>query len=255
MGERDAMRKPKALMIRYPAAAALAATALLLAACSAGSGAAQPRTGAGAGAGRVTTAPAAKHAAQPLALGVAQEGAKACAEAPDLEGGRSTGITAWNSPVGYALDWYYNVSTAPVDLESVSLIDAHGLVLHGVIVYEMRHSEHPLIQGDGWRVLSHYADPAAWAHRQRVPGAVIPPRTSTIGTPGPNARDEYEVALDVTATTSAGGYAIGQQVKYRQGNRQYTIRSYNGYAIAPPGPHGPDCQSQENAIAAAWPST
>jgi hypothetical protein len=84
------------------------------------------------------------------------------------------------------------------------------------------------------------------------PGAVIPPQKSTIGTPVPRARDKYEIVLDITAKTSAGGYAIGQQLKYRQGSAQYTIRSYNGYAIAPPGPEGPKCQSQENAIAAAW---
>jgi hypothetical protein len=91
-----------------------------------------------------------------------------------------------------------------------------------------------------------------WARRQSVPGAVIPPQTSTIGTPGPNARDTYEVVLDISAKTPSGGWAIGQQVTYRQGNAQYTIRSYTGYAIGPPGPDGPKCQTQQNAIKAAW---
>jgi hypothetical protein len=215
-------------MIRHSRAAALAATALLLAACSAGGS-----------------------AGQPLAVGVVQEGVKACAEAPDVEA-PATGIPAWNSPVGWALDWYYNSSPSPVEIESVSLIDAHNLVLHGTFVYQMRHSEHPLVQGSGWDQMHVGADPGAWAARQAVPGAVIPPETSTVSRPGPNARDVYEVVLDTSAKTPAGGWAIGQQVTYRQGSTQYTIRSYSGYAIAPPGKDGPECQTWENDIAAAW---
>jgi hypothetical protein len=49
-----------------------------------------------------------------------------------------------------AFDGYYNSSASPVEIESVSLIDSHDLVLHGAVVYEMRHSEDPLIQVDGW---------------------------------------------------------------------------------------------------------
>ncbi|MCW2932226.1 MAG: hypothetical protein JWM19_3188 [Actinomycetia bacterium] len=82
-----------------------------------------------------------------------------------------------------------------------------------------------------------------------------PPQTSTISAPGPHARDEYQVALDISAKTPAGGYAIGHQITYRQGSTQYTIRTYTGYAIGPPGPDGPKCQAQENAIAAAWRSS
>jgi hypothetical protein len=223
-------------MIKYTAAAAFAATTLLLAACSAGGSAGQPSGGAG----------------HPLAVGVVQEGVKGCAEAPNVAPSAKT--PAWNSPVGWALDWYYNRSASPVEIESVSLIDSHNLILHGAIVYEMRHSEHPLIQADGWVVMSQGADPGAWARRQSVPGAVIPPQASTIGTPGPHARDEYEVVLDISAKTPGGGWSIGQQVRYRQGNAHYAIRSYTGYAIAPPGPDGPKCQAHENAIAAAWPS-
>jgi hypothetical protein len=99
------------------------------------------------------------------------------------------------------------------------------------------------------------ANPSLWARRQSIPGAVIPPQTSTISAPGPNARDEYQVALDISAKTPEGGYAIGHQITYRQGNTQYTIRTYTGYAIGPPGTDGPKCQAQENAIAAAWRSS
>lgn len=122
-------------MIRYAAAAALAAAALLLTACSAGG--------------------------QPLAVGTVQEGVKACAEAPNVA--PSVGVPAWDSQMGWAFDWYYNSSASPVEIESASLIDSHGLILHGAIVYEMRHSENPLIQVDGWGRLGQDADPAMWA--------------------------------------------------------------------------------------------
>jgi hypothetical protein len=217
-------------MIRYSTALALMATALLSAACSAGGS-----------------------AGQPLVMGTVQKGAKACAEAPNQY--PATRIPAWNSPVGYALDWYYNGSASPIEIESVSLIDAHNLILHGAIVYEMQHSENPLVQAGGWATLPQYAKPSLWARRQSIPGAVIPPQTSTISVPGPHARDEYQVVLDISAKTPEGGYAIGHQITYRQGNTQYTIRTYTGYAIGPPGPDGPKCQAQENAISAAWQSS
>jgi hypothetical protein len=227
---RDLPQKSKALMIRYSAAMALMATALLTAACSAGGS-----------------------AGQPLEMGSVQKGATACAEAPNAA--PATKIPAWNSPVGYALDWYYNSSASPVEIESVSLIDAHNLILHGAIVYEMPHSEGGLVQAGGWPTFPQYANPGLWARRQSIPGAVIPPETSTISAPGPKARDEYQVALDISAKTPAGGYAIGDQLTYRQGNTQYTIRTYTGYAIGPPGTDGPKCQAQDNAIAAAWRSS
>ena len=216
-----------ALIIRYSVVVVLAAAVLLLAGCSANSS-----------------------AGRPLASGTLQKGEEGCSEAPNTD--PSAGVPAWNSQIGWAIASYYNTSASPAELESVSLIDAHGLILHTAFVYEMRHSENPLILADGWGKMSQSADPGMWARRQSVPGAVIPPETSTVGTPGPNARDEYEVVLDISAKTPAGGWAIGQQVTYRQGNAQYTIRSYAGYAIGPPGPDGPKCQTQENAIAAAW---
>ena len=218
-----------ALIIRHPVVAVLAATALLLCGCSA----------------------ADSSAGQPLASANVQKGEKGCEEAPNTA--PSAGIPAWNSQTGWAINWFYNTSASPVKLESVSLIDSHGLILHkNVFVYEMRHSENPLILADGWGKMSLGANPAMWARRQSVFGAVIAPQVSTVGTPGPNARDTYEVVLDISAKTPAGGYAIGLQVTYREGNAQYTIRTYQGIAIGPPGPDGPKCQAQENAIDAAW---
>jgi hypothetical protein len=215
-------------MIRYSVAVVIAASVVLLtSACS---------TGGGAG---------------PLVT-ENNEAAQACVPAPNSY--RSDDIPAWNSPVAFALVWYYNASASPVVVESVSLIDAHNLVLHKSVVYEAEHEQHQLIPAVGWPAISQGSDPAAWAHRQGVPGAVIRPDRPNAGV---TTHDAYEVVLDVSAKTRAGGYAIGQQVTYRQGNAQYTIRCYMGYVISPPG--GPEgglrCSAFEKAISAAWASS
>jgi hypothetical protein len=74
-------------------------------------------------------------------------------------------------------------------------------------------------------------------------------------------RAEIEGA-DVQVRGGCGAYrgcgtaAIGEQVTYRQGSAQYTVRSYEGYAISPAGPEGPTrCTALSNAIDAAWPSS
>ena len=214
------------MVIRCPAAAALAVSALLLAACSAGSS-----------------------AGQPLISGTQQKGVLDCAPAPNPA--PSAGTPAWNSPTGFAYDWYFNASALPVEIESVSLIGNHNLVLHGAVVYR---GPHDIITSDGWPVMGRNANPSAWAQRQNVPGAVIPPQPSTNGAPDPD-EPEYAVIIDVSAKTPAGGYAIGQQVTYKQGNSHYTIRTYTGYAIVPLGRNGPDCDAADKAINAAWKNT
>jgi hypothetical protein len=215
-------------MMRYPAVAVLAVSTLLLAACSGGGSADQPLVAA------------------------TSKGAKACAPAPNLP---VDDIPAWNSPVGFALDWYYNASPSPVEIESVSLIDSHNLVLHQAVVYEAKREQHQLVLADGWPLISTNSDPGAWARRQGVPGALVGPDPPDAG---PTTHDAYEVVLDISAKTPAGGYAIGQQVTYRQGNARYTIRSYSGYAISPPGTQGQDgsrCSAFREAISVAWLST
>lgn len=215
------------LMIKYSVAVVIAASALLTAACSTG----------GKGGPLVTQN---------------NEAVQACVPAPSSY--PSDDIPGWDSPVGFALVWYYNASTSPVVVESVSLIDAHNLVLHKAVVYEAEREQHQLTLVDGWPVISLGSDPAAWARRQSVPGAVIRPDPPNAGI---TTHDAYEVVLDVSAKTRAGGYAIGQQVTYRQGNGQYTIRCYAGYVISPPG--GPEgglrCSAFEKAISAAWASS
>jgi hypothetical protein len=127
--------------------------------------------------------------------------------------------------------------------------------LHKAIVYEAEREQHQLIQEDGWPAISTNSDPGAWARRQAVPGAVI---GLDAPSPGPTGHNAYEVVLDISAGTPAGGYAIGQQVTYRQGSAQYTVRSYTGHAISPPGPAGAGgsrCTALDSAISAAWPSS
>jgi hypothetical protein len=227
MGTVKTAQEPAAPMIRYSAVAVLAVSTLLLAACSGGGGAGQPLVAA------------------------TSRGAQVCVPAPNLLG---DDIPAWNSPVGFALTWYYNASASPVEIESVSLIGSHNLVLHQAVVYEAEREQHQLILSDGWPLISTNSDPGGWARRQGVPGALVSPDPPGAG---PTTHDAYEVVLDISAKTPAGGYAIGQQVTYRQGNAQYTIRSYSGYAISPPGTQGQEggrCSAFGKAISAAWPS-
>jgi hypothetical protein len=214
-------------MIKYSIAAVVTASALLTAACSAGGG------------------------AGPL-MTENNEAAQGCASAPNNN--LSDDTPAWNSPVGFALVWYYNASASPVVVESASLIDAHNLVLHKAIVYEAERERNQLTPVDGWPAISLGSNAASWARRQPVPGAVIDPDPPNAGVTTHNA---YEVVLDVSAKTPAGGYAIGQQVTYRQGNTVYTIRCYSGYAISPPDGtlSGVRCEAFNKAISAAWPSS
>jgi hypothetical protein len=197
---------------------------------------------------RVTSRPV----KDPLVTAVGQKDAAECIDAPDAGQLASTGITAWNSQVGFAMDAYDNRSGSPVTVESVSLIDPHNLLLRGAFVYEEPHSQDPLIIATGWGKLSASALRSSWTRRQRIPGAVIPPSVSGIDAPGPGAPDLYQVVLGITAQTPKGGWALGQQITYRQGGTQYTIRSYSGYALAPPAPSDAPCQAQLNAIGRAF---
>jgi hypothetical protein len=166
-------------------------------------------------------------------------------QAPDV---RSTGIATWHAPIGFAIDSYYNRSRSAVTIESASLIDPHNLVVHASLAYEMVHSLHILAEAAKWSNIGQEGQPAAWARRQAVPGAVIPPQDSAIAKPGPRARNLYEIVLDVSALTPQGGWAIGERLTYRAGGRQYAVRAYTGYAIAPPAPGDKFCQAQFRSI-------
>jgi hypothetical protein len=210
-------------MIRYLAATGLGTLALLpLAGCSAG--------------------------AQPL-VSLGSKAVQVCAPAP---GPPVTGISAWDSPIGFVVSSFYNASAAPLEIEAVSLLDAHNVILHRVVVYEARRELNQMVGGAAWRRAGVGADRADWARRQAVPGAVISPDPPGAG---PTTHDAYQLVLDISAKTPAGGYAAGEQVTYRQGNARYAIRAYAGYVISPPTPKRDDgtrCAAYEQAVQAAW---
>src|SRR5258707_8139124 len=83
-------------------------------------------------------------------------------------------VTDWEAPVGFTLDMYVNLGNQPATIQSLSLVDSHGLVLHGGLVYELVRSKHALSFFGAWPSSNACANPGAWRARQPIPGAVIP---------------------------------------------------------------------------------
>ena len=184
----------------------------------------------------------------PLVAAIQQKGATICAPAPDPP----ADIMAWNTNVGFVLNYFFDQGSAPVRIRSVALIDPHGLALRGAVVYEMARSLHPLASAEPWNRIGTGAEPEQWLRRQHVPGAVIPPEGSSAPS-GPHARDLYQIAADIQADSPAGGWTIGLLVTYLSGGQTYTVHAYIGYAIAPPPYNTPKfCQAQQNAIRTAF---
>jgi hypothetical protein len=207
--------------------AALAAAAVAGTACSSGS----------AGAG-------------PLVTDVQQKGFISCIPAP---GYPSTGVEKWNTPIGFALDMYLNQSNSSLTIESVSLIDPHNLILHRTLVFEMAHARNPLVLQAAWNQLGRDAQPAAWAQRQAVPGAVIPPADPSVAPKDRATKGNlYEIVPDISASTPGGGWALGELVRYRAAGRSYTASAYTGYAIGSSVTDKNYCGPQNKAISAAF---
>jgi len=82
----------------------------------------------------------------PLITLMAQAGMTSCAAAPDPP----VGISRWNSPFGESVGMYYDESSVPVTVQTVSLVGAHNMVLHGAIVYEMVRYRNPLPTAFAW---------------------------------------------------------------------------------------------------------
>jgi hypothetical protein len=185
----------------------------------------------------------------PLVAATAQKGFVSCEPAPNPD---VRSINRWNSPIGFALDTFVNVSRSPLTVESVSLIDPHGLVAHGAIVYEMAHSMHPLDQEDGWSEIGTEVPQALWTRYHHAVPAVIP-----AGYPASNFRPSYklnlyEIVPDVTATSPNGGWALGEEVTYKADGQTYTVKAYTGYAISHPSDPLTFCDVQRNAIESAF---
>jgi hypothetical protein len=65
----------------------------------------------------------------------AQEAFIGCMPAPDP----GAGIIRRDSQIGYYAGIYYNQSSGPVTMESVSLLHPHNLIFHGAAVYKVAH--------------------------------------------------------------------------------------------------------------------
>jgi hypothetical protein len=144
----------------------------------------------------------------------------------------SVGVADWESPVAFSTDWYVNQGKQPATIKSVVLIDPHGLVLHGSLVYEMVQAEHVLYQAIAWADLDRGALPSAWRARQGIPGAVIPTgHAKNALTDLSSADNLYVVAENITATSVDGGWAAGEKISYTAGGHSYSITAFTGIAI------------------------
>jgi hypothetical protein len=179
----------------------------------------------------------------PLVPDSAPGGFISCLESPDP----GTSIVSWRTPVGFALDMYYNRSGRPLTVESVRLANVHGLIVHQALVYRMAHDRYPLPYERPWSQIGQGVPKSAWEYgHQAVPGAVIEPLDGRHA-PGPGAGTFYQIVVDLSAASPAGGSATGEIVTYRADGRAYTVRSYTGYALAPP-TGKPSCTSQIKTI-------
>jgi hypothetical protein len=184
----------------------------------------------------------------PLVVGIQQEGEISCAPS------YSDGPNAWDAPIGYAEDTYWNNSAAPLTIESVSLIDPHNLALHGSVLYRMPHDLHHLSSPVSWAQEGQAVPPADWRARQRVPGAVMPPIGGPVEVNGQvNGKvDRWEIVVDVSAATPGGGWALGEIVRYRAGGQSYTAEARTGMGIGTSLNRAHSCDAQMTAMQAAF---
>lgn len=194
------------------------------------------------------------HSLSPLISHTAQKEISSCIPAPD----KPAGIDHFDSPIGLTSGLFYNQSAQPITVESVSLLNPHYLVLHGAIVYKMAHYSHPLSPALAWSQESMGVPKSEWNLRQPVPGAIIPPEEGVLASSDfPIKRpDVYEIALDVSATSPAGGWAVGEVVKYRAGTNSYSLTLMTGLAIGGALQSTADpCSAPLKAISAAFASS
>jgi hypothetical protein len=185
----------------------------------------------------------------PLAADVAQRSFATCVPAPDAPGQ----IKAWDTRIGFSTASFVNVSRSRLVVESVSLIDAHNLILHGALVYEQVHSQHPMIQQDAWATIGDSVPPSDRTGIQQVPGAVIAAGFPTNSFRPRFSLNIYEIVPDVSLAKPGGGWAIGEVVRYRSGGQTYTVTAYTGYGIGvSPEVSKNYCTAQLNAMTAAF---
>jgi hypothetical protein len=149
--------------------------------------------------------------------------------------------------VGFTMDWYVNLGHAPATIESLSLVDPHGLVLHGGLVYEMYQAKNPLGYFGAWNHISTGVPPGAW---QPIPGGVIPTgHTAQVMSHVSAADNLYVIVEKVTATSDDGGWAAGLTVNYTADGGSYSTTGITGIAIGSSQvPQPARCNSQLAAI-------
>jgi hypothetical protein len=166
--------------------------------------------------------------APPLVLIQTPGGISTCMPAPDPP----AAIRKWDSQVGFALDMYFNQARAPVTIKSVSLLDAHGLILHGALVVEMPHDANPMPLAWAWGTTPRTGLPSAWRARQTTPGAIIPAGHSSHAAQHiDRSTNVYEIAVDTSAAGPDGGWALGEVIRYESDGQIYTIRALTGLGI------------------------
>jgi hypothetical protein len=177
-----------------------------------------------------------------------QRGFNSCPTAPNPP----AGVTTWSTPIGFALDRYDNTTSLPVPITSVALLDAHHRKVHGALVYEIVHSQHPLPYTAPRAGLAAAARkdrvPAAeWVARQPVPGA-HPPRALPPGPARPagprHLRDRRRDVGDQP------GRRLGHRREHYLPDRDPP--SLAGYAISGTLTNPDYCRPQMNAINHAW---
>ncbi len=185
----------------------------------------------------------------PLVLSEGRDSITSC-----IPGSRGDGLLTWDAPVGYAEDMYWNKSPRALTVESVKLIDPHNLVLHGSVLDKMAHASHAL-PIDWARDQIGHEDPAAWRARQPVPGAVMPPAGGPVDVNGSLSGkiDLWEIVVDVSAASPAGGWALGEMVRYQSGGQAWTLEAGTGLGLGTSlGPVQHSCDAPMKAIAAAF---
>jgi hypothetical protein len=167
--------------------------------------------------------------------------------------------TAWNSPIGFALDMYYNQSGLALTVESVRLLDPHNLASHEGLVYEMNKDQHPLVSAAPWARLGQGAFAPQWDTRQPIPGAVIAPGHGLPPGLRPSPHfNMWQIVVDVSVVKPGGGWALGEVVTYRAGGSVYTATAETGIAVGSgdavnsPVAEDGNCTAQTNAILAAF---
>jgi len=187
-----------------------------------------------------------------MTLDTGQKAFIGCIPAPDPE----AEIIRWDSPIGYYAGIYYNQSSEPVTMESVSLLHPHNLTLHGAAVYKMAHYKISLPFEWAWGHEGTAHSATQWAAiRQRIPGATIPPENGPIA-PADFMRlnpDVYEIAVDMSAASPAGGWAPGVVVTYRAGGTTYTSTLMVGLAVGSAAkPLSSACDAATRSIQDSW---